>query len=96
MTEISCPCANQQALWMAGDNAVDKSVSKNTHAMSLTLNKSLASGDIQEAVLEALDVLTARVDALEHTLLTILAIVDAPLSPTEALQALRRLREDLP
>lgn len=94
MTDISCACANQQALWIAGENPVDKPVSQKTHAMLLDLNINKDfSRDIQQAALDALELLAARVAGLEHTIWTIQGILDQPLTPELLIDRLRALRE---
>lgn len=77
---MDCACAQQPSLWTTGENPVDKPVEKSQHAMSLYLTtKDLDLSDTQEALINALDVLTARVDALEHDIWTI-AHMNAPAS----------------
>ena len=96
MIEIKCACAQSPTLWTTVENPVDKPVSKSAHAMLLSLktNKELTSS-IQEALLDALDLFNARLDALEHDISNILGILHSPLAPAEAIERLRRLREML-
>lgn len=55
-------------------------------------DKSFSIGD---ALVDAVTLLAARLDGLEYRLDQILSIVDAPLSPTESIEQLRRLREEM-
>lgn len=45
--------------------------------------------------MDAIDDLAARVNGLEYQFVQIIGIVDSPLSPTEAIDRLRELREGL-
>ena len=94
MTEMRCACGQSPRLWTTGENPVDKSVSQNTRAMSLDLKlfKDLTS-DIQQATLDALELLNARIAGLEHTIWTIQGILDQPLTPDLLIDRLRALRE---
>jgi hypothetical protein len=51
---------------------------------------------IINAFQHALDVLTARIDAIEYQLFCYWSVVDSPLSPTESIERLRQLRSELP
>lgn len=96
MTEILCGCADQLALWITVENPVDKLLSKIEHAMPLDSKPIYSfSRDIQEAILSALDVLSARVDALEETIQTIFGILNAPLTADQSIERLRALRDAL-
>ena len=96
MSEMECACAKPQTLWTTVENPVDKPVENSAYAMSLSLITSSSLSDTQQATLDALDVLTARVDALDHDISTILGILNSPLDPIECLERLRNLREQYP
>lgn len=48
-----------------------------------------------DALVHAVETLGARVQGLEYQFGQLLAVVDEPLSPTEALERLRQLREQM-
>lgn len=48
-----------------------------------------------DALLDAVELLGARVEALEYQSYAFVAILDQPLSPTESLERLRELREQM-
>lgn len=79
-------------LWTTVDCTCGKPSQKAGDAMSLEKDKSFSIGD---ALVDAVGMLAARVDGLEYQLTQLLSIVDAPLSPTESIERLRRLREEM-
>jgi hypothetical protein len=64
--------------------------------MSLEKDKSFSKGDpVVDALVDAVGLLAARVDGLEHQFAAFIGVLDLPLSPAEALSELRKLREEL-
>lgn len=95
---ILCACA--QSLWTTGENPVDKPVSQSAlrNAFPFEKDKSFSQGSGEvfvAALLDAIDVLTARIDAIEGNVLALLSVLDSPLSPTESIHRLRELREGM-
>lgn len=81
-------------LWTAVDCACGKVNSKTSAAMSLAKDKSLALRDpFVDELIDAFDLLAARVDAVEYRLDAYWEVINSPLSPAEAIQRLRDLRE---
>jgi hypothetical protein len=52
-------------------------------------------GDLVDSLIDAVDLLTARVDALRYSHDSYWSVIDSPLSPAEAIERLRQLREEL-
>lgn len=95
MSEIGCACAQQPSLWTTVENPVDKPVSQIHDTMSLNYITSSLVSDTQQATLDALDIITARLDAVEHDISTIVGILNSPLPPELVIQRLRQLRDEL-
>ena len=83
------------SLWTTVDCACGKPAPRAGDSIPEFKDKSLNYAEIVDALIDAFDLLTARVDNLEHQLLQLIGIVDLPLSPTEAIERLRQLREEL-
>lgn len=49
-----------------------------------------------DALIDAMDILSARVEGLEFQFAAFLSVLDRPLSPAESIEELRRLRDGLP
>lgn len=62
--------------------------------MSLSYISSSSVSDTQQATLDALDIITARLDALEHDISTIVGILNSPLPPELVIERIRQLREE--
>lgn len=58
-------------------------------------DKSLSLREAVYALLDAVELLGARVEALEYHTDAFVSILDQPLSPTESLERLRELREQM-
>lgn len=90
MSEPLCACGQ---LWKTP--VENQPVSRARDSISLSKDKSLDSDEIVDALVHGLDLVTARVDQIEYQLLQLVSIVDLPLSPAEALERLRELREGM-
>lgn len=90
-----CGCA--QSLWKPVDNPCGKPAEKLEPAISLERDKSLSKGDpVVDALVDAVGLLAARVDGLEHQFAAFIGILDSPLSPVESIERLRQLRSEMP
>ena len=58
-------------------------------------DKAVEQAELVDALIDSVDLLTARIEALELQYASFLGILDRPLSPTESLEELKRLREAL-
>lgn len=90
MTEI-CGCGQ---LWTT---PVDIDSPKSGDATSLEKDKSFSTREgLVDALIDAMDILSARVEGLEFQFAAFLSVLDRPLSPAESIEELRRLRDGLP
>lgn len=88
-----CACGQQQALWKPVDNSCGKPKVTGEDAMPLQEINLLYSGEIVDALVNAVALLDARVESLEVQLLEVLALFDAPLSKEERIERIREIRE---
>lgn len=86
----------QQALGISVDNPCGQPAKLAVGSPPHTppFQKDMFMGAVVDGLAEAVQILGARVDGLEHLMAQYLAIVDQPLSPTESLERLRALREE--
>lgn len=59
-------------------------------------DKSSSRDPLVDALIDAVDALAARVEAVEFRYASLIGVLDRPLSPAESIEELRRLREELP
>jgi hypothetical protein len=86
----------QQALGISVDNPCGQPAESADGSPPHTppLQKDMFMSAVVDGLAEAVQILGARVDGLEHLMAQYLAIVDQPLSPTECIYRLRQLREE--
>ena len=83
-------------LWTTVDCACGKpAANANAHNV-LEKDKSFSTRELTvDSLIDAVDVLAARLDALEALFDAFVCIIDRPLSPAESIEELRRLREQM-
>lgn len=92
----ACAKWENQRLWKPVDNPCGKP-SEFARARSTPLQEInlLHLAELVDALRHAVELLDAKVDALEYQAHAFVSIFDQPLSPTESLERLRELREQM-
>lgn len=86
----------QQGLWKPVDKPCGKpALDANTRSVSKKDKSFYSREAVVDALTDAVELLAARVEALEYEHLAFLSVLDKPLSPAESLEQLRRLRDEL-
>lgn len=91
-----CTCAQQRGLWTTVDNSCGKPSDlarpRSTPLQEINL---LYLAELVDALSDAVELLGAKVDGLEYQLDAYWNAVESPLSPTEVVQRLRQIREQI-